>query len=219
MTAADADARLALAVLLSAALHASLIFGVAVQRPSTAPASEPILARIHAVPDAAADPPEPPREKPPRRAARPAVRTPAIAEPPADASNRADLVRRAQPATPETLPPVEMPLLADRTWYPAAQLDVFPTALAPVRPAYPQAAADADAAGEVTLLLLIDETGRVHDSAVVDAQPANTFEEAALEAFRAARFRPAERDGRSVRSRVLVRVLFHPAEAGAAASR
>ncbi|HXV08880.1 MAG TPA: energy transducer TonB [Burkholderiales bacterium] len=216
---ADADARLALAVLLSAALHASLIFGVAVRRPSMAPASEPILARIEAVPDAAARPPEPPREEPPRRAARPAARTPAVAESPADASSRANLVRRAQQATPETLPPVEMPLLVDPTWYPAAQLDVFPTALAPVRPAYPQAAADADVGGKVTLLLLIDEAGHVHDSAVVDAQPANTFEEAALEAFRAARFRPGERDGRSVRSRVLVRVVFHPAEAGAAVSR
>jgi protein TonB len=216
----DADARLALAVLLSAALHASLIFGLAVRRPSTEPASEPILARVQAVPDPAASPSEPqPREGPPRRAARPAVRTHSVAESPADASNRADLVRRAQPATPETLPPVEMPLLADPTWYSAAQLDVFPAALAPVRPVYPQAAADADAAGEVTLLLLIDATGRVHDSAVVDAQPAHTFEEAALEAFRAARFRPAERDGRSVRSRVLVRVVFQPSEAGAAASR
>jgi protein TonB len=215
---AAADARLALAVLLSAALHASLIFGVAVRRPSTAPAAEPILARIEAVPDAAARPPEP-REEPPRRAARPAVRTPAVAESPADASSRANLVRRAQQATPETLPPVEMPLLVDPTWYPAAQLDVLPTALAPARPPYPRAAADAGVAGEVTLLLRIDETGSVHDSAVVDAQPANTFEEAALEAFRATRFRPGEREGRSVRSRVLVRVVFHPSEAGAAVSR
>jgi protein TonB len=106
-----------------------------------------------------------------------------------------------------------MPLIVDTTWYPAAQLDVFPTALAPVRPAYPRSAAEADVAGAVTLLLLIDETGRVHDSAVMDAQPENTFEEAALEAFRLARFTPGQRDGRSVRSRVLVKVVFNPAQA------
>jgi hypothetical protein len=40
-----------------------------------------------------------------------------------------------------------------------------------------------------------------------------------LEAFRAARFTPGQRDGRNVRSRLLVKVVFDPAEAGAAASR
>jgi protein TonB len=216
----DADARLALAVLFSAALHASLIFGVAVRRPSTAPATEPILARIQAVSDTAARRPEPqPLDGHARRAAQPAPHPSAVAEPrwaPIDAA--AELVRRARQAAADALPPVEMPLLSDPTWYSAAQLDVFPVALAPVRPVHPQAAAG-DTGGEVTLLLLIDESGRVHDSAVVDAQPPNTFEEAALEAFRAARFRPGERDGRSVRSRVLVRVTFQPANADGTVSR
>jgi protein TonB len=220
---ANADARLALAVLVSAALHASLIFGVAVRRPSAAPASEPILARIQAVPDAAARPPEsPPRAEPERRLAQPPGPELAVARSrPAvtNAASATEPIQQARPPPAEALPPVEMPLLLDPTWYPAAQLDVFPTALAPVRPGYPQAAADADVAGEVTLLLLIDETGRVHESTVLDARPAGTFEEAALEAFRAARFTPGQRDGRNVRSRLLVKVVFDPAEAGAAASR
>jgi protein TonB len=219
----DADARLALAVLVSAALHASLIFGVAVRSPSTAPTSEPIFARIQAVPDTAAPESESRRpEGQARRVAQTPVHTPVAEEfrPAAiDASSAPAPVQRMPQAPDQTLPPVEMPLIVDPTWYPAAELDVFPAALAPVRPAYPQAAAGADVGGEVTLLLLIDETGRVHDSAVVDAQPANTFEEAALEAFRAARFRPGQRDGRSVRSRVLVRVMFNPAQADGAASR
>jgi protein TonB len=221
---ADADARLALAVLVSAALHASLIFGVAVRRPGAASASEPILARIQAVPDAAARQPEPrPLEKPERRVAQLPARASAAAEsrPAAtDASSGPDpIIQRAPQAPTEALPPVEMPLFVDSTWYPAAQLDIFPTALAPVRPAYPHAAAAADLAGEVMLLLLIDETGRVHECTVVDAQPAGTFEEAALEAFRAARFTPGQRDGRNVRSRLLVKVVFSPAQAGTAASR
>jgi protein TonB len=210
----NVDARLALAVLVSAALHASLIFGVAVRPPDVTPASESILARIQAVPDAAArrpvSPPPAPREPQP-------ARLPAV-EPRAQSSG-SSAVQHPPAAATAALPAVEMPLLADPTWYPAAQLDVFPAALAPVRPAYPQAAAQADIGGEVTLLLLIDESGRVHESTALDAQPEGTFEEAALAAFRAARFTPGQRDGRNVRSRVLVKVVFDPAEAGAAVSR
>jgi protein TonB len=187
---------------------------VAVRPADVAPASESILARIQAVPDAAARR----AESPPltRREPQPA-RLPALD--PRTESSGPSAVRHAPTPATAALPAVEMPLLADPTWYPAAQLDVFPAALAPVRPAYPEAAAQADIGGEVTLLLLIDESGRVHESTAVDAQPQGTFEEAALGAFRAARFTPGQRDGRNVRSRVLVKVVFNPAEAGAAVSR
>jgi protein TonB len=45
---------------------------------------------------------------------------------------------------------------------------------------------------------------------VVQAAPAGYFEGAAVAAFETARFAPAQKDGRSVRSRVLVRVSFDP---------
>jgi len=214
--------RLLVAVLVSAALHLSLMFGVAVRRPGPAALSEPILAHI----EVAGRVPALHRESVAQRAAaqrsaqatRPAprpspggvVQTPAV-EP---------AIQAAAPATvvPEDeLPPVEMPLLADPTWYPAAQLDVFPAALEPVRPAYPETAADT--LGQVTLLLLVDDTGRVHECSVVDAQPEGVFDEAAVVAFRSARFAPGRKDGRSVRSRVLVKVLFNPAQSASPAAR
>jgi protein TonB len=71
----------------------------------------------------------------------------------------------------------------------------------------------------VTLLLLVDETGQVHECSVVDARPEGIFEEAALGAFRSARFSPGRKDGRNVRSRVLVKVVFNPDQATSAATR
>jgi protein TonB len=87
------------------------------------------------------------------------------------------------------LPSADVPLLVDVAWYDAKDLDLYPHPLAPVRPAYPTSAPDVS--GEVTLLLLIDEAGAVHQLSVVAAEPSGYFEEPALRAFQAARFAPA----------------------------
>jgi protein TonB len=108
---------------------------------------------------------------------------------------------------------VDVPLVADTTWYQVRQLDVFPRPLSAVRPAYPDQGAQAAAKGEVTLELLIDENGRVHAADVVRAIPEGYFEAAAISAFQAVRFAPGQRDGRPVRSRVVVKVVFSPEEA------
>jgi protein TonB len=50
----------------------------------------------------------------------------------------------------------------------------------------------------------------VQEAAVVQAAPEGHFEGVAVAAFQTARFAPAQKDGRSVRSRVLVRVSFDP---------
>ena len=234
--------RLLLALLASAALHLSLMFGVAVRAPARGAVLEPILARIDG---AGSQPSEMSAQHPsPRHPASPtravgertgadsaAVatefpgeaqspqsqrgNTASAADPPPQAQTPASRPRDPPPAD-DPLPPVEMPLLADPTWYQAAQLDVFPVAREPVRPAYPEGEAAASG-GEVTLLLLVDETGRVHECSVVDARPAGVFDDAALAAFRAARFVPGRRDGREVRSRVLVKVAFRPTRDDAAA--
>jgi periplasmic protein TonB len=112
------------------------------------------------------------------------------------------------PAPAEPIPALDVPLVRDLTWYPARQLDVFPRALATPRPAYPAAAQSLQ--GEVTLLLLIDEAGTVHEVSVVEAQPPGMFDEAASVAFRDVHFEPAMKDGRAVRSRILVKVAFNP---------
>ncbi|HEX4985464.1 MAG TPA: energy transducer TonB [Burkholderiales bacterium] len=100
--------------------------------------------------------------------------------------------------------------LPDLNYYAAADVDVYPRAQAPIVPAYPQAARDARVSGAVTLRVSIDETGRVEDASVEDAEPAGVFDRAAQEAVTAASFSPAQKDGRRVRSRMLIRVEFDP---------
>ncbi len=77
-----------------------------------------------------------------------------------------------------------------------------------MQPVYPSSATDI--AGDVTLLLQIDEFGAVQQLSVVTAEPAGYFEEAALRAFQLARFAPAQREGRPVRSRIVIKVRFAP---------
>jgi protein TonB len=117
------------------------------------------------------------------------------------------------PSTPgylddRRLPDVDIPVLVDPTWYTAKDLDLYPQPLAPVEPAHP--ASVPDIAGEVTLLLSIDEFGVVQELSVVTAEPAGHFEQPALQAFNGVRFAPAQRDGRPVRSRIVLKVRFAP---------
>ena len=106
------------------------------------------------------------------------------------------------------LPSLESPLAEDPTFYPAKQVDVHPVALQPVYPEYPQQASSDNVAGEVTLLLLIDEFGVVREVSVVEAKPEGYFEESAINAFRNTRFSPARKNGRDVKSRALIKVHY-----------
>jgi len=101
-------------------------------------------------------------------------------------------------------------MLPDPTHYPANELDVYPRALHTIVPTYPIGALETQTAGFVTLLVLIDEVGRVTVSTVVDAIPDGVFEQAAQQALAHAVFYPAQKEGRSVRSRILVKVEFDP---------
>ncbi|HTO42571.1 MAG TPA: energy transducer TonB [Burkholderiales bacterium] len=204
----DAALRLLLALALSAALHVSLIYGVAVGRSESRPANV-IVARLQPAEDvrqvahvATAHPPAPRRfvdTMPEAHSA--ASSSPAPPEsPPAQAVASVRDDSRA--------PTLEVPVLVDSTWYTAKDLDLYPQALAPVDPPYP--ASVSDVTGEVTVLLAIDEFGVVQDSSVVTAQPPGYFEESTLRAFKMARFAPAQRDGRPVRSRIVVKVRFAP---------
>jgi len=192
----DAVARFALALAASLALHLVLAFGVQVKAAQpVVRAGTAIEARIERVPqakvrmliDGAADTvgkkpdePKPGEEKP-------------VLQPPAP----------AEPAS-AILPTLEIPLLEDPVWYPAKQVDVHPTALYEIKPVYPEQGVE----GHVVLLLLIDEAGAVKEVAVMEANPEGVFEESALAAFRAARFTPAQKNGRAVKSRVLIRVAY-----------
>ena len=83
-------------------------------------------------------------------------------------------------------------------------------------PVYPEMAGDSKVAGSVTLLVLIDEAGRVVGTSVMDATPDGVFEQAAQQALVNAAFYPAQKDGRMVRSRVLIKIEFDPELTGSA---
>lgn len=128
--------------------------------------------------------------------------------PPPPAPTPTPTPTQVTPSPQSPLPTVDIPLIEDPTYYTAKQVDIHPLAVKPITPEFPEAAAAAGIEGFVTLRLLIDATGMVHEISVVDAQPPDTFEAAALNAFRNARFVAAQRNDRPVKSDVLIKVLF-----------
>lgn len=96
----------------------------------------------------------------------------------------------------------------DTTWYLARQVDRLPKTMGSITPEYPEAARQRGQEGNVTLMLKIDDLGRVREAEVIEANPPGVFDETALQAFRAGRFQPAMKDGRPVRYQAYIRVEF-----------
>jgi periplasmic protein TonB len=99
----------------------------------------------------------------------------------------------------------------DLTYYPAKQLDVYPSLASAIELRLLTDGVTGSIA-RVQFLLLIDETGVVKEVSVVEGEPSIRFESARF-AFLAARFTPAYRNGRAVRSRVLIEVNFDQEQA------
>ncbi|MEO8714949.1 MAG: TonB family protein [Acetobacteraceae bacterium] len=119
----------------------------------------------------------------------------------------------AAPPPPPTVPPP--PGLPDAPAYAfAAKLDPGPQPLSDIEPQYPPAGQNRT--GKVVLRLLISETGHVDDAAVVRATPEEVFDDAALTAFRAARFAPGRMLGVAVKSQITIEVDFTPYNRGPA---
>ncbi len=208
-----AVARLILAVALSLALHLGLFFLVRIG-PASRPVPPPILRVVLEGRDAAtrrmaeASATLEPRaatavEKP--------ARTAVVVPPGVDfgkPSPPPESVAALPAPVPTPLPALDISLVDDPTYYTARQLDVHPQAAQPVRPDYPESVAVGGVEGYVTLKLLIDDGGKVREASVVDAQPPGVFEESALAAFRAARFQPGQRNGRPVKSQILIKVTY-----------
>jgi len=205
-----AFARLSVAVVFSATLHVYLIYGLALQS-TRGPADQ--LSIINA-----------------RLLFEPAVmRRPTLAAPATPQLNRVPPGRPPVPSLPEPVetpapaaqafsvadsgpePEVAIASLPDPVHYAARDLDVYPQPLIRIEPLYPQTALAGEIGGSVTLLILIDESGRVTDVSVVDASPQDVFEESARRAVAAGAYSPAQKDGRVVRSRILVRFDYDPA--------
>lgn len=213
-----AAGRLAFAVACSATLHVLLISGLAL-RPGTASGPHQGVIHAHLMP---ADP-----MTPRIRAPRVPVSTPL---PPAFDATASLPLATAAPVAEEAALAVAEPLNAetrntgtsdpasqvsvveapDPVHYPAKDLDLYPQLLGPMAPVYPESARAARIGGAVTLLVLIDEMGKVTDVSVVDAAPEGVFDDSARQAFFQAAFAPAQKSGRAVRSRILVSVDYDP---------
>lgn len=122
-----------------------------------------------------------------------------IASPPPSAAPAQVMTDAPNPAS--VLPPV-----SDPVYYPARQLDVYPALMQPVSLEH----ANAGVGGRVLLMLLIDETGQVRELSIVEAGPAGLIESSVRSVFSEARFSPARKDGRAVKSRVLISVDYQP---------
>jgi TonB family protein len=107
----------------------------------------------------------------------------------------------------------------DLTYYTSRQLDVYPALSTALDLRYTADASAAGIVGRALLLLLIDKAGFVDDVAVVESEPAGSFEDELRRAFASIRFTPALKDGRAVRSRVLVHVNYGVDDASPRANR
>ena len=205
--------RLSVAVVLSATLHLYLIFGLALQ-PSQPPPDRVSIINAQLLPERV-------MQKRPALAA-PATKrdpipplqpqVPPLAEP-IETLLPAAQAPRAEDRSPA--PEVSTASLPDPVHYAARELDVYPQPLNRIEPAYPQTALAGEIGGSVTLLVLIDESGRVTDVSVVDSSPEDVFAESALQAQAVTAYSPAQKGGRAVRSRILVKVDYDPIAAAA----
>lgn len=204
----DAEDRFAVALFISIVLHLVLSLGIQIKAaPQSGTPQSVMEVRI---------------ERPTREVSGAALSASELAV--AEATNEPEIVEPVldqkevpPPAMPDfpaveqphpLLPALEIPLLEDPTWYPAKQVDAHPVALHPVEPDYPVKGVEQGIEGNVVLLLLIDEAGVVKEASVVEANPEDVFDESSLFAFRQARFKPAQKNGRTVKSRVLIRVSY-----------
>jgi len=99
-----------------------------------------------------------------------------------------------------------LPQPQDPTYYSSRSLDVFPASLTPWNLAAIRAAAQE--AGSARATLLIDEAGIVNEVVSVEGAPHPSVVQAIRELFMAAKFSPALKDGRVVKSRVLVNLNY-----------
>lgn len=83
-----------------------------------------------------------------------------------------------------------------------------PRPLFPIRPVYPDVAQEAGIEGQVLIQCFIDKTGRVKETIVLKGIPNTGLDEAAVDALRKTRFRPAEQRGENVGVWITIPINF-----------
>lgn len=203
--------RIALMALLSAAVHIGLWKSINVTPPAS-PKRAALEARLVPVPRSESLFTLPADAEPLSEA------LPPIEEPPArmPTTSLLDSLTPVDPGPLDTVKPDadsgRLPDLGlaptEAVYYKAGEVDEGARFLNEILPEYPAEAHFRGLTGTVDLVLYIDEAGQIRDVTVERAEPAGFFEEAAIKAFRSARFAPAIKDGRAVRSRKNIRVSF-----------
>ena len=204
------------AMWVSLGLHAAVIALVQVVPPSVTgldgPVIEARLVSTHAAP-ATPETPDEAAGVAPLLASSTLTETAPVAQPKAQsepaqpAAANPTVLAPAEPASrPAT--PVAIASSVDLTYYSAHDLDELPRALREIVPDYPQDADRQRISGTVRLKLKLEADGRVMDAEVVSSMPPGVFDDAAIKAFRAGRFAPAMKNGRPVRSLILIEVAF-----------
>lgn len=74
----------------------------------------------------------------------------------------------------------------------------LPIALSKILPHYPYGARVRGEAGQVSVWVHVNESGSVESAVVLESSGFNSLDNSAIDASRKARFKPAERDGKSV---------------------
>jgi protein TonB len=92
-------------------------------------------------------------------------------------------------------------------YYSAHELDVYPALRGPLKLEYPERTARA-ISGRALVMLALSEAGLVDEVSIVKSEPEGYVEDAVRGALGLARFFPAQKNGRAVKSRILVTVEF-----------
>ncbi len=83
-----------------------------------------------------------------------------------------------------------------------------PQPLSPIKPKYPEIAQEAGIEGTVIVQVFVDKRGRVKDTVILKGIPNTGLDEAATEAIRKVRFRPAKQRERAVGVWISIPVNF-----------
>ena len=83
-----------------------------------------------------------------------------------------------------------------------------PVPLTPIRPKYPEIAQEAGIEGTVVVQVFVDDKGRVKDTVILKGIPNTGLDEAASDAIRDVRFRPAKQRERAVGVWISIPVNF-----------
>jgi periplasmic protein TonB len=200
--------RVSFAVLLSVVAHLILILGISeaptdsVPEPSVRPLEARLVSNKNPAPVdvSAVEKPIPQRAPEPVESSEPLPKEQEILSTP---------LPSPLPAPVESSPIAAVPPTVDPTFYTWREVDT-PAKCNNDRsePPYPRAAEAANIRGRVIVELWVDETGKVDDAKVIQADPPGYFEEASLAFQKELRCTPAMKEGKPKRYRTRFVVEF-----------